>query len=317
MRVMITGGSGFLGKALTRLFKVVHPDYDIVSLSSKDYNLVNKQEAMYAIVDHRPDVLVHLAARVGGIGANKDNPGKFFYDNICMGINIIESARLCKVKKFIQIGTVCSYPKHTPVPFSENSLWHGYPEETNAPYGIAKKALLTMLQSYREQYNFNGIYLIPTNLYGPGDNFHLQTSHVIPAIIRKVALAKQVSMEKVLLWGSGDASREFLYVDDCANAIILAINKYNGKEPINLGSNEEITILELASKIAGLIGYSGSFVWDSSRPDGQPRRWLDTRCAQVELSWLPAVSLEEGLKNTINWYYKEKFNADIMACAGA
>jgi GDP-L-fucose synthase len=305
-KIMITGASGFLGKALHK--ELINNDYvNIIPLCSKDGNLVDYNTTEKLVMYHNPDVIIHLAAKVGGIGANMAKPGEFIYDNIAMGINLIEAARLSGVGKFVQIGTVCSYPKNTPVPFSESYLWNGFPEETNAPYGIAKKALLTMLQAYRQQYNFNGIYLIPVNLYGPGDNFNLNTSHVIPALIRKIAEAKQRGDGSVNVWGTGKASREFLYVEDCARAIRLATERYDRSEPVNIGTNEEITIEELAIYICDLMGYSpnGSLMWDNTKPDGQPRRCLNVDRAKTEFGFTPHYDMWHGLRNTIDWFYKE------------
>jgi GDP-L-fucose synthase len=255
---------------------------------------------MYA--DFKPTLVIHLAADVGGIGANRDNPGRYFYANMTMGLHLIERGRHAGVKKFIQIGTVCAYPKLTPVPFKEEDLWGGYPEETNAPYGIAKKALLVMLQAYRAQYGFNGIYLLPVNLYGPGDNFDLASSHVIPALIRKFVEAKESGAHQVVVWGTGEASREFLYVDDCARAIVLAAQRYDDPEPMNIGSGTEITILDLANKIKKLVGYDGPIAWDPTRPDGQPRRRLECSRARDRLGFSAEIDLDEGLRRTLEWY---------------
>ncbi len=255
--------------------------------------------------DHmRPTVVIHLAAEVGGIGANRAQPGRFFFSNLSMGMNLIEEARLRGVAKFVQVGTVCSYPKFTPVPFREEDLWNGYPEETNAPYGIAKKALLVMLQAYRQQYGLNGIYLIPVNLYGPGDNFDLETSHVIPAMIRKFVEAKRQDLPRVELWGTGAASREFLYVDDAARGIVSALEQYDGAEPVNLGTGKEIAIRDLAEKIKQLVGYNGEITWDASKPDGQPRRCLDVTKARTLFGFTTRMDLETGLQRTIESYLR-------------
>jgi len=249
-----------------------------------------------------PSVVIHLAAEVGGIGANRENPGRFFYANMAMGLYLIEHARLHGLNKFVQIGTICAYPKFTPVPFKEENLWGGYPEETNAPYGIAKKALLVMLQAYRQQYGLNGIYLLPVNLYGPGDNFDLKSSHVIPALIRKFCEAVDTDAEQVTVWGTGKVSREFLYVEDAARGIAMATQYYDGPEPVNLGTSCEITIKDLAEKIKELTGFKGRIVWDTTKPDGQPRRRLDTSRAKELFGFEPHIPFEEGLKRTVVWW---------------
>lgn len=312
MTIMITGGSGFLGRALMEELVNYYYKQNIISLSSKDGDLTERDTVNDLMCEYQPDIVIHLAARVGGIGANKDNPGSFFHDNIMMGVNLIEAARDWKVKKFIQIGTVCSYPKFTSVPFKESDLWNGYPEETNAPYGIAKKALLVMLQAYRQQYNFNGIYLLPTNLYGPRDNFSIYSSHVIPAIIKKMAKAKDDGDDSIVLWGDGYVSRDFLYVEDCAKAIRLAMEKYDKPVPLNIGTGCEVKIIDLAKKIAEVIGYTGNITWDVEKPSGQPRRCLNTRETWRALGFSADTSLDDGLRKTIDWYYKEKFNADTV-----
>ena len=248
------------------------------------------------------NIVIHLAAVVGGIGANRENPGSFFYDNLIMGIQLMEEARLSGIEKFVALGTICAYPKFTPVPFKEENLWNGYPEETNAPYGLAKKMLLVQSQSYREQYNFNSIYLLPVNLYGPGDNFDPKSSHVIPALIKKFYEAKMNGLEEVLVWGSGNATREFLYVKDCAEAIVLATEKYNKPDPVNIGAGFEISIKDLAYKIKNIIVFNGRIVWDTSKPDGQPRRSLDTSKAEKEFGFKAKTNFDEGLKETINLY---------------
>jgi GDP-L-fucose synthase len=250
----------------------------------------------------RPDIVLHLAAEVGGIGANRDNPGRFFYANMAMGLNVIEEARRRGVAKFVQVGTVCSYPKFTPVPFSETSLWDGYPEETNAPYGVAKKALLVMLAAYREQYGFPGIFLMPTNLYGPRDNFDPSSSHVIPALIRKCEEARLGGAESITCWGTGSASREFLYVEDCAEAIVAATERYESPEPVNIGVGKEITIRELVELIADVTDFDGAIDWDASKPDGQPRRVLDTARAESEIGFHAETSFEDGLRATVDWF---------------
>jgi GDP-L-fucose synthase len=255
---------------------------------------------LYAEV--RPDVVLHLAAEVGGIGANRANPGRYFHSNLAMGLHLIEEGRRAGLEKFVQVGTICAYPKHTPVPFREEDLWNGFPEETNAPYGIAKKALLVMLQAYRQQYGFPGIYLLPVNLYGPGDNFDPETSHVIPALIRRFEAARDAGMPSVEVWGSGAASREFLYVDDCARGIVLAAEVYDEVEPMNLGTGQEIGIRALAESIAGLCGYRGRIEWDTTKPDGQPRRCLDVSRAERSIGFRAAMPLDEGLRRTITWW---------------
>lgn len=267
-----------------------------------DYDLTKEANVIRMYDDMAPTTVFHLAAEVGGIGANQANPGRFFYANMAMGMHLIEHARLRGIKKFVQIGTICAYPKFTPVPFREENLWAGYPEETNAPYGIAKKALLVMLQAYRQQYGFNGIYLLPVNLYGPGDNFDLKTSHVIPALIRKFCHAVDTGTEEVTLWGSGSASREFLYVEDAARAITMAAEKYDGPEPVNLGTGFEITIKDLADKIKQLTGFKGEIIWDTSKPDGQPRRRLDIAKARELFGFRTAVTFDQGLQRTIDWW---------------
>jgi len=299
-QVLVTGGGGFLGSHLCdrlgaegcRPF-VPH---------QADYDLTTKEGVERLMRDAEPDLVIHLAARVGGIGANQRNPGAYFFDNLMMGALLMERARLAGVEKFIQLGTVCSYPKFTPVPFREENLWDGYPEETNAPYGIAKKALLVQAQSYREQYGFNAIYLIPVNMYGPRDNFDLETSHVIPGLIRKMVEGRERGDEEIVLWGDGSPSREFLYVDDCAEALMLAAEQYNGPEPVNLGAGFEITIRELAELIQELTGYEGRIVWDSSRPNGQPRRSLDVSRAEREFGFRAKTDFREGLRRTIDFF---------------
>lgn len=312
-RVLVTGGTGFLGRVLCRkLFdrgikvmvpthrRIIEPYGNIEYLYNYDLTNSHDVDLMYKV--NRPDVVIHLAAEVGGIGANMNNPGRFFYANMAMGLNMIEGARLHGVEKFVQLGTVCAYPKNTEVPFKEDDLWKGYPEETNAPYGVAKKALLVMLQAYRQQYGLNGIFLLPVNLYGPGDNFDLTSSHVIPALIRKCVEAKELGFEEIECWGTGEVSREFLYVDDCAEGIIAAVNSYNEPEPVNIGSGSEIKICDLVGIIAKVVGFEGSIVWDEEKPDGQPRRCLDTSRARSQFEWEAVTSLRDGLTETIKWY---------------
>lgn len=303
-RVVVTGGGGFLGSFVVEKLqqrgctKVFVP-------RSRDYDLRDREAVIRLYQEAQPDMVIHLAAVVGGIGANRAHPGRFFYDNAIMGLHLIEEGRRFGVKKFVCIGTVCSYPKYTPVPFKEEELWNGYPEETNAPYGLAKKMLLVQLQAYRQEYGFNGIFLIPVNLYGPRDNFDLETSHVIPAIIRKSWEAKQKGASEVVLWGTGSASREFLYVEDAAEGVITAAEKYDGEEPVNLGTGSEIQIKDLARLICKMVGFEGEICWDTSKPDGQPRRCLDTSKAERYFGWKARTSLEEGLRRTIQWYQEE------------
>lgn len=300
-RVLLTGGAGFLGEQVrVRLERAGAADIFIPRRA--DYDLTDAASVARAFDDARPDTVIHLAAEVGGIGANRDNPGRYFYANMAMGMHLIEEARRRDAGKFVQVGTVCSYPKHTPVPFTEDELWNGYPEETNAPYGIAKKALLTMQQAYRDQYGLEGIYLMPVNLYGPGDNFDLESSHVIPALIRKCEEARIAGEDQVVCWGTGSASREFLYVDDCAEAIVAATRLYDEPEPVNVGASSEITIRELTETIARLTGFEGQLVWDTSKPDGQPRRCLDTSRARERFGFEATTPLEQGLERTIAWF---------------
>ncbi len=297
----MTGGSGFLGR---RVVAELHESgaSEVFVPRSAEYDLRTTDGIERVLTDGSPDVVVHLAAVVGGIGANRAHPGRFFYENAIMGIELMERARQAGVAKFVAVGTVCSYPKFTPVPFSEGDLWNGYPEETNAPYGLAKKMLLVQAQAYREEYGFDAIYLVPVNLYGPGDNFDLATSHVIPALIRKFVEAREAGAPEVECWGTGTPTREFLYVDDAARGIMLATERYDGAEPVNLGSGQEISIRDLATKIAELVGYEGRLVWDSSKPDGQPRRRLDVSRAEREFGFRAEVGLDEGLRRTVDWY---------------
>ena len=300
-RIAVTGGAGFLGQVLIEKLKRRGCGEPFVPLI-EDYDLRTGDGIGRFLRDAEPDVIIHLAAVVGGIGANRENPGSFLYDNLIMGTRLIEESRLAGVSKFVCLGTICAYPKFTPVPFKEEELWNGYPEETNAPYGLAKKILLVQLQAYREQYGFNGIYLLPVNLYGPRDNFDYRSSHVIPALIRKCVEARRRGLPKVECWGTGKATREFLYVDDCAEGILLATENHDDSEPINLGSGSEISIRDLAEKIAALTGFEGELVWDSSKPDGQPRRCLDTTRARERLGFEARTTLEQGLAETIAWY---------------
>ncbi len=308
-RVVVTGGSGFLGSHIVERLRATGCENIFVPRRSR-YDLTEQEAVRRLLADTSPDMVIHLAAEVGGIGANRRNPGRFFYANAAMGIHLIEESRRAGVDKFVQVGTICAYPKFTPVPFREEELWNGYPEETNAPYGIAKKALLVQLQSYRDQYGFNGIYLLPVNLYGPRDNFDPESSHVIPALIRKMVEAKENGSREVVLWGTGRASREFLYVDDCARAVLLAAEHYNGREPVNLGTSMEITIGELARLIADVVGFTGELTYDTSQPDGQPRRCLDTSRAREYFGFEAKVSFEEGLRRTVEWFIAERGQLD-------
>jgi len=300
-RVMVTGGGGFLGTAVVRRLQGAGAT-EIFVPRSRDYDLRTPDGIDRALADGDPDLVIHLAAVVGGIGANRENPGRFFYENAIMGIELMERSRRRGVGKFVQIGTVCSYPKFTPVPFHEDDLWNGYPEETNAPYGLAKKMLLVQGQAYRQQYGFDVIHLIPVNLYGPGDNFDPSSSHVIPALIKKCVDAREAGEDQVEVWGTGAASREFIYVDDAAEGIVLGAERYEGEEPVNLGVGHEITIRNLVELIARLTGFAGAINWDASRPDGQPRRALDTSRARERFGFVATTGFEDGLRRTIDWY---------------
>lgn len=303
-RVLVTGGAGFLGRPVVERFEQAGAA-QVFAPRRAEYDLTDRLATTRLFHDTRPDVVVHLAAEVGGIGANRASPGRFFFANMAMGLNVIEEARLHDVEKFVEVGTVCAYPKHTPIPFQESDIWNGYPEETNAPYGIAKKALLVMLQGYREQYGLNGIYLVPVNLFGPGDSFDAETSHVIPALIRKCIEAKLRGDDSISCWGTGSASREFLYVDDCAEAIVLATEHYDDPEPVNLGSGREVTIKELTHLIASQVDFGGRIDWDPSKPDGQPRRCLDTSRAEKAFGFRARMTLEQGLRVTIERYFED------------
>jgi len=300
-RVMVTGGGGFLGTAVVRRLQQAGAT-DIFVPRSRDYDLRTRDGIDRALADGRPDLVIHLAAVVGGIGANRENPGRFFYENAIMGIELMERSRGAGVGKFVQIGTVCSYPKFTPVPFHEDELWNGYPEETNAPYGLAKKMLLVQGQAYRQQYGFDVIHLIPVNLYGPGDNFDPSSSHVIPALIKKCVDARDAGEDHIDVWGTGSASREFLYVDDAAEGIVLGAERYDDAEPVNLGVGSEITIRELVELIAHLTRFAGEIRWDPSKPDGQPRRALDTSRARERFGFVATTEFEDGVRRTIEWY---------------
>jgi GDP-L-fucose synthase len=312
--VLVTGGAGFLGAPVCRLLRE-HGAQDVLAPRKADYDLTDSSAVARLFEQARPDVVLHLAAEVGGIGANRDNPGRFFYANMAMGLHVIEQARRTGVEKLVQVGTVCSYPKFTPVPFSEASLWDGYPEETNAPYGVAKKALLVMLGAYREQYGFPGIFLMPTNLYGPRDNFDPSSSHVIPALIRKCEEARVAEEPSITCWGTGSASREFLYVDDCAAAIVAATERYDSPEPVNIGVGKEITIRELVELIAQATGFEGEIRWDTSKPDGQPRRVLDTTRASEQIGFQAPTSFEDGLRTTVDWF-REHLGARARVTTG-
>jgi GDP-L-fucose synthase len=303
MNVLVTGGGGFLGSRLVdRLQGAGHKTF---VARQRDYDLTVAEDADRLFADAQPELVFHLAAEVGGIGANRANPGRYWYANLLMGTHVLEQSRLAEVRKLVLIGTICAYPKFAPVPFSEDDLWSGYPEETNAPYGVAKKALLVGAQAYREQYGLNAIYLLPVNLFGPGDNFDLESSHVIPALVRKMIEAQERGDREVVLWGDGSPTREFLYVEDCAEAIFLAGQRYDGAEPVNLGTGDEISIRELAELIAELTGYEGTIVWDTSKPNGQPRRQLDVSRAESLFGFRAGTGLREGIERTVAWYRAE------------
>lgn len=301
-RVLVTGASGFLGSHLCALLKE-QPIKELLTPSSKEADF--REKSVCATWTQDVDVVIHLAANVGGIGYNQEFPGTLFYDNLLMGVHLMEEARKNRVKKFVALGTICAYPKFTPVPFREEELWNGYPEETNAPYGLAKKMLLVQAQAYRKQYGFNAIYLLPVNMYGPKDNFDPKSSHVIPALIRKFVEAKQNNAPEVVIWGTGKATREFLYVEDAARAIILATEMYDGSEPINIGAGFEISIEDLATKIAKIVGFDGKLTFDTSKPDGQPRRCLDVSRAEKEFGYKAFTQFDEGLEKTVRWYEAE------------
>ncbi len=304
-RVTVTGGAGFLGSCVVRKLEA-RGCKSIFVPRSKSYDLVSYEGCKRVYEDSKPDFVIHLAAQVGGIGANRANPGKFFYENLMMGVQMMELGRQTGIEKFVAIGTICAYPKFTPVPFTEENLWNGYPEETNASYGLAKKMLLVQAQSYKQQYGFNAIYLLPVNLYGPGDNFDPQSSHVIPALIKKCVDAIAIGNSEVTVWGTGKPTREFLYVEDAAEGILLASEKYNKPDPINLGAGFEISIKDLVDLIVKLTGFKGKILWDNSMPDGQPKRMLDTSRAEREFGFKAKTDFEEGLKKTIDWYVSVK-----------
>ncbi len=309
-KILLTGGAGFLGTHIVEnLLEKRAVSKDQIVIPRKESSDLRIWDNCRKAVENI-DVIIHLAARVGGIGFNQKYPGTLFYDNIMMGVQLIEAARMAKIEKFVQVGTVCAYPKFTPTPFKEDDLWNGYPEETNAPYGIAKKALLVMAQAYREQYGMNIIYLLPVNLYGPGDNFDLDSSHVIPALVRKFTEAIGRDEKQVIIWGTGKASREFLYVEDAAEGIIASTEKYNKRAPVNLGSGKEVTISQLVKTIADITGFKGEVVWDTSKPDGQPRRCLDTTRAKIEFDFEAKTNLVDGLQKTIEWYQKTSKEID-------
>lgn len=300
-RVLITGGTGFLGQSVCRLLNQQDPAL-LAAPSSTDYDLRNAEEARKLLADTQPEVVIHLAARVGGIGANQSQPADLYLDNLLMGTNVIEQCRLAGTDRLVVVGTICSYPKYTKVPFSEESLWNGYPEETNAPYGVAKLAQLVQLQANRDQYGQQGIYLMPTNLYGPGDKFHPSVSHVIPALIKKCVEAVEADDDSIDVWGAGTASREFLYVDDAAQGILLAAEHYRGADPVNLGANQEIAIKELVEDVAEVTGFGGRIDWNTSKPDGQPRRCVDPSRAKELFGFEATTPFSEGLRRTYRWY---------------
>jgi GDP-L-fucose synthase len=300
-RVCVTGGAGFLGSFIVDKLRESAAKEIFVPVIEK-YNLVELQDIQRMLDEAKPDVILHLAAQVGGIGANREHPAEFFYNNLMMGVQLIHQAYLRKIEKFVALGTVCAYPKFTPVPFKEESIWNGYPEETNAPYGLAKKMLLVQAQAYRQQYGYNAIFLLPVNLYGPRDNFDPSSSHVIPALIKKCIEAREQQKPQIIVWGDGTPTREFLYVEDAADAILLAAERYNGSEPVNIGSGLEISIKDLAELIVRLTGYPGTIVWDTHQPNGQPRRCLDTSRAEALFGFKAQIGFEEGLQRTIAWY---------------
>jgi GDP-L-fucose synthase len=306
-KILLTGGAGFVGKHVFEelVAKGANKKYIIIP-RSRDFDLRDKKTAEK--LTKNIDIVIHLAGNVGGIGYNREYPGTLFYDNLMMGVNLIEASRKNGVKKFVCIGTICAYPKFTPVPFEEKNLWNGYPEETNAPYGIAKKALLVMLQSYRQQYGFNGIYLLPVNMYGPGDNFNPKSSHVIAALIKKIYDAKKKRINEIVVWGDGSATREFFFVKDASRAIVMATKKYDGSEPVNIGAGFEISIKKLTETLVKLMDYKGKIVWDKTKPNGQPRRMLDTSNAKKLFGFTSKMSFEEGLRTTIDWYNSNPFS---------
>ncbi len=313
-RIVVTGGNGFLGREVCRELRLRTPARIFVPRSA-EYDLRDRDAVRRLFRDAHPDIVIHLAAVVGGIGANRRYPGRYFYDNAIMGIELLEQARRAGVEKFVVTGTICSYPKHTPVPFGEEDLWNGYPEETNAPYGLAKKMLLVQAQAYRAQYGMNSIVLLPVNLYGPGDNFDPETSHVIPALIRKVVEAQERGHDFIEVWGTGRVSREFLFVRDAARGIVLATEQYDQPDPVNIGSGREITIRALVEIICRLCDFRGAIRWDATQPDGQPRRCLDTRRAEREFCFRAATDLRDGLRETIDWYRRQGTSATVRKAA--
>lgn len=315
-RICVTGGGGFLGRAVCSRLKGAGINKVFVP-RRREFDLTRADAVERMFDAARPEIIIHLAAEVGGIGANQKNPGRYFYANMAMGLHLIETARERGIERFVQVGTVCAYPKFCPTPFHEDDLWNGFPEETNAPYGVAKRALAVMLDAYRRQYDFNGIYLIPANLYGPGDNFHPETSHVVPALIRRFCEAVEHGQTSVTCWGTGQATRELLYVDDAAGAIVRAAATLDTSEPINIGTGHEISIFDLAHRIAMLVGFEGRIQWDSSRTDGQPRRTIDTQKAKGFLGWSASTALEEGLKTTISWWRNQRASTPPEPTANA
>ncbi len=311
-KILLTGGGGFLGSFVEKKLKERGCE-NIFICRSKDYDLVKAQDVLRVYKDAQPEIVLHLAAVVGGIGANRENPGKFFYDNLMMGVQLMEQARLNNIEKFVSIGTICAYPKFTPVPFKEEDLWNGYPEETNAPYGLAKKMLLVQSQAYRDQYDFNSIFILQVNLYGQRDNFKPESSNVIPALIKKCIDAIKAGDAQITVWGTGTATREFLYVDDCAEAILLAAEKYNNREPVNIGAGFEISIKDLTEMIVELTEFKGEIIWDKTKPDGQPRRSLNTEKALKEFGFKARTSFKDGLKETINWYKESLEKAEVKS----
>ena len=301
-RITVTGGKGFLGTHLVRKLRVDRGYENVFVADLPEYDLRNVEDAKKMFDDHRPGIIIHLAAVVGGIGAIREKPGEFFYDNAVMGLQLMHEAYLRGIEKFVALGTICCYPKFAPIPFKEECLWNGYPEETSAPYGLAKKMLLVQSQAYRKQYGFNSIFLMPVNLYGPGDNFDPRSSHVIPALIKKCMDAKENGENHIVVWGTGEASREFLYVEDAVEAVILATENYNKPDPINIGTGFEIEIKDLVELIAGLTGFKGNIEWETSKPDGQPRRMLDVSKSEQEFGFRAKIGFEDGLKKTIDWY---------------
>ena len=300
-KILVTGGAGFLGSRVVRLLRN-RGHGDVYALRRKDYNLLEQADVRRLLQDQKPELIIHSAAAIGGIGANRAEPGKYFYENLIMGTMLQEEARRAGVKKFLSIGTVCSYPKVTPVPFCEDDLWNGYPEETNGPYGLAKKMIMVQAQAYRQQYNFNAVHLLMANLYGPGDNFDPEKSHVIPAMIKKCLEAKAAKAASIEIWGDGSASREFLHVQDAATAVVFAAERYNESHPVNIGSGSEVTIKDLATKVAAMTGFSGDFIWDTSKPNGQLRRKLDTSRAKEKFGFQHQVHFDDGLREVIGWY---------------